>query len=119
MVTKIRNKRGLYLLEATMEGVATYTLSSALQVYRETSTIGVRRLKMDRNRVILNALMDFVDEVHGRPFKTNLLEFIRAAYSSNQQEDNNSLFCSQLIAKAYKEMGMLIIKLDADHQTRC
>jgi len=43
--------------------------------------------------------------VHGKPFTTNLLEFIRAAYGSNQSDDTNSLFCSQLIAKAYKEMG--------------
>jgi len=61
MVTKIRHKRGLYLLEATMEGVATYTLSSALQVYRESSTIGIRRLKMDRNPAMIRALMDYVE----------------------------------------------------------
>eukprot|EP01094_Clydonella_sp_ATCC50884_P004650 TRINITY_DN13686_c0_g1_i1.p1 TRINITY_DN13686_c0_g1~~TRINITY_DN13686_c0_g1_i1.p1 ORF type:complete len:710 (-),score=223.53 TRINITY_DN13686_c0_g1_i1:9-2138(-) len=107
MVTQSRTSGKLSLFEATTDGVAQYTLSSALKVYRANSTIGVRRLKVERTPEMLKALEGFMTEVEGRPYTRSLTELIRAAYGTNESEDTNSLFCSQLVAKALQRIGVI------------
>ena len=135
MVARKKGSAKLWLLESTIEGVATYTLSSALQVYRENSSMGIRRLKMERSEDMLQSLNAFIGgmarsclgcmktggwrycyemplftervEVKGRPYNMSITELMRAAYGTNESEDLNSLFCSQLVAKAYQRMGAL------------
>jgi len=107
MVVKRRDRKGLRLFEATMEGVETYLLNSALKFYRENSKVAIRRIMVDRSEEFMEGLFDFVDEVVGRPYKQDWIQLVRAAYNANESDDLSSIFCSQLIAAAYQRLGMI------------
>ncbi len=73
------------------------------------------RLKVERTREMKEALHDFVDEVHGRPYKLNPLELWRALRTSNDRDNISSIFCSQLVAAAFQRMGLLSTKLSSNN----
>ena len=61
-------------------------------------------------------LFRFRKEVQGKPYEKSKLDLIRSAFDSNKEylsflendeEDLSSLFCSELVAEAYKRMGIL------------
>ena len=61
-------------------------------------------------------LLLFRKEVQGRPYEKNKIELILSAIDAqekylsflrNTHEDLSSLFCSELVAEAYKRMGIL------------
>ena len=61
-------------------------------------------------------LLRFRKEVQGTPYEKNFLHLIGAAFDSveelfgffkNAKEDLSSIFCSELVAAAYKRMGLL------------
>ena len=59
-------------------------------------------------------LLHFRKEVQGRPYEENKFDMIRSAFDAkyldfleNDEEDLSSLFCSELVAEAYKRMGIL------------
>lgn len=64
---------------------------------------------------MMTALSAFVKEVNGRPYKTSPLQLVRAWAQANETEDMSSLFCSQLIAAAYRSMGLLRSDVIADN----
>ena len=81
--------------------------------------VAIRRLtgisKEDRDRMYTQ-LLDFRKEIQGRPYEKNKLELILSAidfhedylsFLSNTEEDLSSLFCSELVAEAYKRMGLI------------
>ena len=59
-------------------------------------------------------LLQFRKEVQGRPYEENKFEMICSSFDGkylsfleNEEEDLSSLFCSELVAEAYKRMGIL------------
>ena len=61
-------------------------------------------------------LLAFRKEVQGRPYEKNTIELILSSVDAqekylsflrNTHEDLSSLFCSELVAEAYKRMGVL------------
>ena len=64
---------------------------------------------------MMAALSAFVKEVNGRPYKTSPLQLVRAWAQTTETEDMSSLFCSQLIAAAYRSMGLLRSDVIADN----
>ena len=81
--------------------------------------IAVRRLTGvddEKRKQMYKDLLKFRTEVQGRPYETSDLELARSAlnfqeeylsFLHNTHEDLSSLFCSELVAEAYKRMGIL------------
>jgi hypothetical protein len=97
----------LHLFESTPDGVFTSPLSRRLKFYLKGSTLGVRRLTLHRTPEMKKALSDFIEEVDGRPYKQNWMDLMKAWKGTHTSEDLSSIFCSELMAAAYKRMGLL------------
>lgn len=81
--------------------------------------VAVRRLtgvSDEQRKQMYKDLLKFRTVVQGRPYETSNLELIRSAldfkeeylsFLRNSHEDLSSLFCSELVAEAYKRMGIL------------
>ena len=81
--------------------------------------VAIRKLSdvSDKQREnMYRELLMFRKEVQGRPYEKNKIELILSAIDAqekylsflrNTQEDLSSLFCSELVAEAYKRMGVL------------
>ena len=81
--------------------------------------VAIRRLKgltPERREEIGKKLMEFYDEVSGRPYEQSKMELILSSlkfiedalpFLKNRKEDLSSLFCSELVAAAYQHMGLL------------
>ena len=116
IVVKLPGKKTLSLFEATRDGVKIYPLSLRLEFYLETTKLGVRKLHTNRTKEMLKALEDFVEEVAGRPYKTNVMEIGRALLGGSNTQDNlENIFCSQLVAAAYQRMGLLDSKVSTNN----
>jgi len=75
MVVTHSGREGLYLFEATRDGVHLFHLDRRLDFYLECKTeLGVRRLRTQRTAAMEEALHEFISEVNGRPYKTNPIE---------------------------------------------
>lgn len=105
VVRTIKNR--LKLLEVTSDGVGYYDLDERIDFLATVSKIGVRFLTADRTPKMHDAIWEYVDEVKGRPFKQDLMEMVNAAQKRHNEEDQSSLFCSQLVAAAYQRMGLM------------
>ena len=91
--------------------------------------VAVRRLTgIDdaKRKTMYKQLLDFRKEVQGRPYEKNKMELILSAmdfqeeylsFLRNKKEDLSSLFCSELVAEAYKRMGLLSDKLLSNEYT--
>ena len=81
--------------------------------------VAIRRLSGiddEKRDEMYKELMKFQREVQGRPYEKNTSELILSAidvqeeylsFLRNTKEDLSSLFCSELVAEAYKRMGLL------------
>ena len=59
---------------------------------------------------MLEDLMRFRKEVRGRPYEKSMVELLKSAYDGpfgQNVEDFSSIFCSELIAETYQQMGLL------------
>ena len=82
--------------------------------------VAIRRLTgidEKKREEMYKLLLQFRKEVQGRPYETSKIELILSAidfkeeylsFLSNTKEDLSSLFCSELVAEAYKRMGLLV-----------
>lgn len=69
---------------------------------------GIRRLRMARTPEMADILARFVEEHQGKPFNNNLGQLLRAVANNNTKDDvSKGLFCSQLVALAYVQLGLL------------
>jgi hypothetical protein len=91
------------------QGVQMVPLHKRIDYY--AGDIAVRRLYgvniNDNDRHKLNQLRL---SMRGLPFEKSILQLLRSLFRYHfytQQEDLSSIFCSELIAEAYKAMGML------------
>ena len=106
----------LSVLEACVDGVGHYPLRFCLDVLtwakkaHRFHKIAVRRLRVrgsplgDEERV---ALRRYVVQMVGRSYEKKPLSMVRAFLGVRNTEDLSSLFCSELVAGAYKAMGLL------------
>ena len=81
--------------------------------------VAVRRLTDvtdDQRKEMYQKLLKFREEMQGRPYEKSDLELVRSAlnfsesylnFLSNDTEDLSSLFCSEMVAEAYKRIGLL------------
>jgi len=56
---------------------------------------------------VYNALAELREEVKGRCYERSILELLGAALPWRNKPDLSSLFCSELVAEAYRRMGLL------------
>lgn len=112
----------LLLVEAALDNdladIATHQVASGVNLFDLEEWLrhfggetAIRPLHVERTEAMRTALIDFVREVHGRPYERNKLEMLRAEYDgplgANREEDLTSFFCSELVAEAYRRMGLL------------
>jgi len=103
--------RPWHTLEAMSNGVDVYPFSSE-QVKHFRGVQSVRRLHIppERRPAAEARLTEFVDQVKGMPYSKTVLTLVRAAnyFGTNDLEgDLQCFFCSELVAAAYKAMGVL------------
>lgn len=84
--------------------------------------VAIRRLTGiddEKRKEMCKVLLQFRKEVQGRPYEKSNLELIRSgldfqeeylSFLRNTSEDLSSMFCSELVAEAYKRMGILDTK---------
>lgn len=122
MVLRLPDSKAAFLWESTTlsnlkdaidgkakRGVQLVLLSDRLQKYDGEAAI--RRLQ--NYEVEINEyknLMELREKLRNRPYEKDKLELIKAAYDGplgHNEEDLSSLFCSELVAEAYQEVGLL------------
>jgi len=113
MIVRLRGAKSLLLLESTMSGVDVFNINERLDFYRETCSLGIRRLQLQRTTEMKEAMLNFVDEVTGKPYNMNFVALVKAKWGKNQEDNVSSYFCSQLVAAAYQRMGLLSSSMPA------
>lgn len=91
-----------------VRGVQLVPLSERLKTY--PGKIAVRHLSQEIAALMWGRLLRFRKRVSGRPYEKNYIQLIKAAYDGpfgENKEDLSSLFCSELVAEAYQQMGLL------------
>lgn len=74
------------------------------------SKLVYRRLNYHLNEDEIECLEDFAQKVRGKKYKMNLVKICRTKSKRDAAEEikeNKSYFCSELIASAYKRIGLL------------
>ncbi len=91
------------------KGVQLVPLSSRVQQYE--GQIALRSLKgVTFSQTDVVALMALRKRLAGRPYEQEIMELALAAYDGPfglNTEDLSSLFCSELVAEAYQELGLI------------
>lgn len=103
---------------ADTSGVQMTLLSERLRAYE--GRVAVRHLlnsdgsmlQPEQKNFIHRVILDFRQEVRGRPYEKSKLELILAAYDGpfgENKQDLSSLFCSELVAEALQRARVLDI----------
>jgi hypothetical protein len=95
-------------LNRSIRGVQLVPFSERVKNYK--GDIGVRHLSKPVTDLMQIKLRDFRHKVAGRPYERNYIELIKAAYDGpfgGNVENLSSLFCSELVAEAYQQIGLL------------
>lgn len=122
----VRLQRLLFLFESTIDG----DFNGVRLTLLEPNIIGrvaIRRLagldKFDPGQLLEQKLAECIEELNGRPFQQDKLEFIRSAYDGpfgNNTRDLSCLFCSELMAETYQRCGLMVTDLPSNEFTpRC
>jgi len=97
----------LFLLESTNEGVHAYPLRSRLRAWHLSGAIMVvRRLKHGTlsSGEVAEVLQDFAGTAEGKGYGLNPIKLLRRKAENAPLE---TYFCSELVASAYKKIGVL------------
>ena len=113
----VNNGGELELFEASAAGVMCVPLEFYINSYywshmsKQFYKVVVRHLTTQSGRGVSReqraALVRYQEEMMGRKFKLNALTYMQALLAVPHKEDMSSAFCSQLVAGAYKRMGLL------------
>lgn len=89
-------------------GVQLVGLRERLATY-SGEKIAIRALNNPLKSSMLKKLGSFRSEMSGRPYEENKLELLKSASDImfENKEDLSSLFCSELVAEAYQQIGLL------------
>ena len=103
------------------KGVQRVELSERLErCFSKGYEISVRPLSETLTDDMILALNNFRHKVSGRPYEKDKIELLKAAYEGilgDNKEDLSSLFCSELLAEAYQNMGLLTEKVPSNEYT--
>jgi hypothetical protein len=101
------------------QGVQLVPLSERVKTYEGDITI--RKLEgVERTPELMNSLRDLREDFKGRPYEESKIELLKSAYDGiwgENEEDLSSLFCSELVAEAYKTIGLLPDRMPANEYT--
>ena len=81
-------------------------VESILNVYLFVVRIVHRKLRVNRNNEFVDIVEKFVGATMGKNYDFSLTDFIFER-SSSADKDHKSYFCSSLVAKLYKKLGLL------------
>eukprot|EP01083_Nonionella_stella_P033642 92056_1 len=77
----------------------------------EKCELHYRHLQVNRTSEMIESLLKFIKDYRDVPYETNLLELVRCAYDgwggTNKKDNLKALFCSEMVAKCYQDMGLL------------
>jgi hypothetical protein len=101
------------------KGVQLVPLSARVNKY--TGDIAIRQLEgvaFDSGNI--KELMQLRRELTGREYEQDRIELIKAAYDGpfgHNEEDLSSLFCSELVAEAYQQLGLVTKEKNSNEYT--
>ena len=96
------------IAKRAVRGVQLVPFSERVKTY--DGKVAIRRLSKAITLAMQKRLVAFRRKVSGRPYERNYIELIKAAYDGpfgENKENLSSLFCSELVAEAYQQMGLL------------
>ena len=104
-----------------VKGVQMTLLSERIRKF--SGKIAIRRLSIDFNEEMDGKLFEFRQKIKGRPYEKNHKDLLASALDfqffkfDDASEDLSSLFCSELIAETYQELGLLSSDLSSSEYT--
>ena len=109
MIVENKEKDALFILEATRKGVVLWPLDDRLNLhyFNIGTIIGIRRVFGTRSPDLISKLDAFIDENTGKSYEADFFQLAMSAFRGNSEEDLESLFCSELVAAAYQNVGLL------------
>uniref|UniRef100_A0A6B2LGU4 Uncharacterized protein n=1 Tax=Arcella intermedia TaxID=1963864 RepID=A0A6B2LGU4_9EUKA len=101
----------LRVLHATTAGVTIHSLAGTLNAWAKNKRVcmAFRRVldaPTEDLKEIESILTNFYMSIEGRPYG-NLGVMMKAVLHTNQESDLSTLFCSELVAACFKELGLL------------
>eukprot|EP00471_Norrisiella_sphaerica_P006890 CAMPEP_0184484586 /NCGR_PEP_ID=MMETSP0113_2-20130426/6286_1 /TAXON_ID=91329 /ORGANISM="Norrisiella sphaerica, Strain BC52" /LENGTH=565 /DNA_ID=CAMNT_0026865635 /DNA_START=338 /DNA_END=2035 /DNA_ORIENTATION=- len=105
--SNVEGTGALYLLESTNEGVHAYPLKSRLRAWHLSGAVIVIRclsFAHKQKSTVYKQLQDFGSDAEGKGYALNPLKLLKRKGEGPQQE---SYFCSELVASAYQTIGFL------------
>lgn len=120
MVYKKNNE--LFCLESDItlhkghDGVRLIPLDERLNICKDT--VYAKKLLNFNNVFLTQEIEKFCDQFMNVPYEKNILELINSAFPLFFNEDNmDSIFCSELVAYIYKKCGLLPLNVAANNYT--
>jgi hypothetical protein len=94
-------KERLELLEATSDGVLTYSLRDRIAAYLSgfADVIALRRLTVERSEILVRGLRKFVQHVRGRPYGISLNKLLFASPDKQAQATDGELAAQHVDAQ--------------------
>ena len=98
----------LFLLEAVSGGVQTPELNGRLlDALGQGAKIGFRHLSVGRSPELKAQLWTFAVGMTGRSYKKSVGQLVGSRWGRNKADDLSSVFCSELVAAAFKHLELL------------
>ncbi len=98
----------MFLLEAQQAGVQAPELSlRLLDVLGQSAKLGLRRFVGVRSPEMRAQLWSFAVAMTGRSYKKSVGQLVGSRWGRNKADDLSSVFCSELVAAAFKHVELL------------
>lgn len=105
LIVKFHNE--IKIFESNVnEGVNIYTWSQFQMQFHHYEKISLRKLHYHKRNEINPTLLKFIKSNLGRKYDLRALKLMRRK-SSEEEDDHKGYFCSELVAKVYKILGLL------------
>ncbi|CAD8107007.1 unnamed protein product [Paramecium primaurelia] len=103
---KMANKY-LFIFDANADtGVTFLEWSQFIEVNDLYEKLAIRKLMNVNRSEIEKKMIEFLQQVHGKKYEVTLSKLFRQK-SLSPSKKNDTYFCSELVAKAYKKCGLL------------
>ena len=102
-----------FFAKAPKKGVQLVRLSERIHdaIHNQGAKVAVRHLHdIDRDDAMRETLKKLRHALKNKDYETNLLELFNSAFDgviAENEEDLSSIFCSELVAEAWQEIGIL------------
>ncbi len=100
------------------QGVAIRPLSKAIEEYK--GDVVIRELDRVLSKGQKNVLIKLRHEFKNKKYEESKWQLFKSAYDfigGKNKKDTSSLFCSELVAEAYQQMGLLPLVLPSNEYT--